>query len=122
MSINWCKSDETQANPINMGSTARFSRGSGTTLKPATPSGCRRYPIYEDKAQLEAFVFVPNTLSQDEERYLWELMKVKAKKQEIVDRFHISLDRVCYREKRFNGIIDLPHTATTNGTMNLSAF
>ena len=76
-----------------MRSTARFSRGSGTTLKPATPSGCRRYPIYEDKAQLEAFVSVPNTLSQDE-RYL---------------------DRVRYREKRFNGIIDLPHTATTKG-------
>ncbi|HQE48841.1 MAG TPA: hypothetical protein PKI14_03380 [Fervidobacterium sp.] len=90
-------------------------------MKPATPSGCRRYPIYEDKAQLEAFVSVPNTLSQDE-RYLWELMKVKAKKQEIVDRFHISLDGVRYREKRFKGIIDLPHTATANGTMNLSAF
>lgn len=62
------------------------------------------YAIYEDKAQLEALMDVLNTLS-DDDRELWELMKVKAKKQDIADRFHITLDGVRYREKRLKGII-----------------
>jgi len=38
-------------------------------------------------------------LSPDE-RELWALLKSKAKKQEIADRFHLTLDGVRYREQR----------------------
>jgi hypothetical protein len=62
------------------------------------------YAICEDKSQLEALMDVLNTLS-DDDRELWELMKVKAKKQDIADRFNITLDGVRYREKRLKGII-----------------
>ena len=62
------------------------------------------YAIYEDQAQLDALLDVINTLS-DEDRELWKLMISKAKKQEIADRFHITLDGVRYREKRLKGII-----------------
>ena len=62
------------------------------------------YAIYEDQAQLDALLDVLNTLS-DEDRELWKLMISKAKKQEIADRFHITLDGVRYREKRLKGII-----------------
>lgn len=62
------------------------------------------YAICEDQAQLDALLDVLNTLSA-EDRELWELMISKAKKQEIADRFHISLDGVRYREKRLKGIL-----------------
>lgn len=62
------------------------------------------YAICEDRARLNALMDVLNTLS-DDDRELWDLMKAKAKKQEIADRFHITLDGVRYREKRLKGII-----------------
>ena len=62
------------------------------------------YAIYEDQAQLDALLHVLDTLS-DDDRKLWELMISRAKKQEIADRFHITLDGVRYREKRIKGII-----------------
>ena len=62
------------------------------------------YAICEDQAQLDVLLDVLNTLSA-EDRELWELMRSKAKKQEIADRFHITLDGVRYREKRLKGIL-----------------
>ncbi len=62
------------------------------------------YAICEDQAQLDVLLDVLNTLSA-EDRVLWELMISKAKKQEIADRFHITLDGVRYREKRLKGIL-----------------
>ena len=62
------------------------------------------YAICEDQAQLDALLDVLNTLSA-EDRELWDLMISKAKKQEIADRFHITLDGVRYREKRLKGIL-----------------
>lgn len=62
------------------------------------------YAIVEDKAKLDALIALLNTLT-DADRALWELMKAQAKKQEIADRFGITLDGVRYREKRLKGII-----------------
>ena len=62
------------------------------------------YAICEDQAQLDVLLDVLNTLSA-EDRELWDLMISKAKKQEIADRFHITLDGVRYREKRLKDIL-----------------
>ncbi|HMM01096.1 MAG TPA: hypothetical protein PKC96_07220 [Bacilli bacterium] len=60
--------------------------------------------IYEDQSKLDILMDVLNTLSEDD-RALWDLMKAKVRKQEIADRFHITLDGVRYRENRLKCII-----------------
>ena len=60
--------------------------------------------IIEDQALLDALISVLDRLKPDD-RELWELMKVKAKKQDIADCFHITLDGVYYREKRIKSIL-----------------
>ncbi len=55
--------------------------------------------IYEDQSKLDLLMDVLNTLSEDD-RALWDLMRNKARKQEIADHFHITLDGVRYRENR----------------------
>ena len=60
--------------------------------------------ILEDRAKLDILIDVLNTLS-DDDRALWSLMKAKARKQAIAERFHITLDGVRYRENRLKGIL-----------------
>jgi hypothetical protein len=60
--------------------------------------------ILEDKERLSTLFAALERLSPDD-RELWELMKVKAKKQDIADRFGLTLDGVRYREKRLTGIL-----------------
>lgn len=60
--------------------------------------------IIQDRAELEALISVLDKLTPDD-RELWELMKARAKKQDIADRFNITLDGVRYREKRLKSMI-----------------
>lgn len=60
--------------------------------------------IIQDRAVLDALISVLDKLTPDE-RELWELMKARARKQEIAGRFGITLDGVRYREKRLKSII-----------------
>ena len=60
--------------------------------------------ILEDREQLSALISVFNKLAS-EERELWNCLVKKVKKQEIADRFGITLDGVYYREKRLKSIL-----------------
>ncbi|NLI13927.1 MAG: hypothetical protein GX425_15225 [Peptococcaceae bacterium] len=60
--------------------------------------------IIQDRAVLDALISVLDKLTPDE-RELWELMKARARKQEIAGRFSITLDGVRYRENRLKSII-----------------
>ena len=60
--------------------------------------------IAEDRAVLKALFAVLETLS-DDDRELWRLLKRQAKKQEIADRFGITVDGVRYRENRLKKAI-----------------
>ena len=60
--------------------------------------------IFQDQAELEALISVLDRLAPDD-RELWKLMKAQTKKQDIADRFGITLDGVYYREKRLKFIL-----------------
>ena len=60
--------------------------------------------ILEDREQLAALISMLNKLAP-EERELWNCLVKKVKKQEIADRFGITLDGVYYREKRLKSIL-----------------
>ena len=60
--------------------------------------------ILEDREQLSALISALNKLAPDE-RELWNCLVKKVKKQEIADRFGITLDGVYYREKRLKSIL-----------------
>ena len=60
--------------------------------------------ILEDREQLSALISALNKLAPDE-RELWNCLAKKVKKQEIADRFGITLDGVYYREKRLKSIL-----------------
>ena len=60
--------------------------------------------ILEDREQLSALISALNKLAPDD-RALWNCLAKKVKKQDIADRFGITLDGVYYREKRLKSII-----------------
>ena len=60
--------------------------------------------ILEDREQLSALISALNKLAPDE-RELWNCLAKKIKKQEIADRFGITIDGVYYREKRLRSIL-----------------
>ena len=60
--------------------------------------------ILEDREKLSALFSALNKLAPDE-RELWNCLANKVKKQDIADRFGITLDGVYYREKRLKSII-----------------
>ena len=60
--------------------------------------------ILEDREQLSTLISALNKLAPDE-RELWNCLVKKVKKQEIADRFGITLDGVYYREKRLKSIL-----------------
>ena len=60
--------------------------------------------ILEDREQLSALISTLDNLAPDD-RELWDCLANKVKKQEIADRFGITLDGVYYREKRLKSII-----------------
>lgn len=60
--------------------------------------------ILEDREQLSALISVLNKLAPDD-RAIWDCLANKVKKQDIADRFGITLDGVYYREKRLKAIL-----------------
>jgi DNA-directed RNA polymerase specialized sigma24 family protein len=60
--------------------------------------------IIEDKERLDALLSTLDRLAPDY-RELWDCLVNKIKKQDIADRFNITLDGVYYREKRLKSII-----------------
>jgi hypothetical protein len=60
--------------------------------------------IYEESARFDLLKDFLGTLTEDD-RVLWEMMKVKARKQQIADHFHITLDGVRYRENRLKDMV-----------------
>ena len=62
------------------------------------------HAILEDREQLSALISALNKLAPDD-RALWNCLAKKVKKQDIADRFGITLDGVYYREKRLKSII-----------------
>jgi len=60
--------------------------------------------ILEDREKLSALISALDKLAPDE-RELWNCLAKKVKKQEIADRFGITLDGVYYREKRLKSIL-----------------
>jgi hypothetical protein len=60
--------------------------------------------ILEDREQLSALISALNKLAPDD-RKLWDCLANKVKKQDIADRFGITLDGVYYREKRLKAIL-----------------
>ncbi|MPM89290.1 hypothetical protein SDC9_136398 [bioreactor metagenome] len=68
--------------------------------------------ILEDREQLSALISALNKLAPDD-RALWDCLAKKAKKQDIADRFNITLDGVYYREKRLKSILRSDATLKT---------
>ena len=68
--------------------------------------------ILEDREQLSALISALKKLAPDD-RALWDCLANKVKKQEIADRFGITLDGVYYREKRLKSIIRSDATLKT---------
>ena len=68
--------------------------------------------ILEDREKLSALFSALNKLAPDE-RELWNCLANKVKKQDIADRFGITLDGVYYREKRLKSIIRSDATLKT---------
>ena len=68
--------------------------------------------ILEDREQLSALISALNKLAPDE-RDLWNCLANKLKKQDIADRFGITLDGVYYREKRLKSILRSDATLKT---------
>ena len=68
--------------------------------------------ILEDREQLSALISALNKLAPDD-RALWNCLAKKVKKQDIADRFGITLDGVYYREKRLKSIIRSDATLKT---------
>lgn len=68
--------------------------------------------IIEDQALLDALVSVLDRLAPDD-RELWSCLVNKVKKQEIADRFNLTLDGVYYREKRLKSILRADATLKT---------
>lgn len=68
--------------------------------------------ILEDREQLSALISALNKLVPDD-RALWDCLAKKAKKQDIADRFNITLDGVYYREKRLKSILRSDATLKT---------
>ena len=62
------------------------------------------HAILEDREQLSALISALDNLAPDE-RELWNCLVKKVKKQEIADRFGITIDGVYYREKRLKSIL-----------------
>ena len=68
--------------------------------------------ILEDREKLSALFSVLNKLAPDD-RALWACLTNKVKKQDIADRFGITLDGVYYREKRLKAILRADATLKT---------
>ncbi len=68
--------------------------------------------ILEDQERLSALISALDRLAPDD-RELWELMKAETKKQDIADRFHITVDGVYYRERRLKSILRADATLKT---------
>ena len=60
--------------------------------------------IIEEQALLNALVSVLDRLAPDD-RELWSCLVNKEKKQEIAERFNLTLDGVYYREKQLKSIL-----------------
>ena len=68
--------------------------------------------ILEDREQLSALISALNKLAPDD-RELWNCLVNKVKKQDIADRFNLTLDGVYYREKRLKSILRADATLKT---------
>ena len=60
--------------------------------------------IIEDQERLSALISALDRLAPDD-RELWSCLVNKEKKQEIADRFNLTVDGVFYREKRLKSIL-----------------
>ena len=60
--------------------------------------------ILEDRERLSALISALNKLAPDD-RELWDCLVNNVKKQDIADRFKLTLDGVYYREKRIKSIL-----------------
>ena len=60
--------------------------------------------ILEDQERLSVLISALNKLAPDD-RELWNCLVNKVKKQDIADRFNLTLDGVYYREKRIKSIL-----------------
>ena len=60
--------------------------------------------ILEDRERLSALISAINKLAPDD-RELWDCLVNNVKKQDIADRFKLTLDGVYYREKRIKSIL-----------------
>ena len=68
--------------------------------------------ILEDREKLSALFSALNKLAPDD-RKLWNCLANKVTKQDIADRFGITLDGVYYREKRLKSILRSDATLKT---------
>ena len=68
--------------------------------------------IIEDQALLDTLVSVLDKLAP-EDRELWNCLANKVKKQDIADRFNLTIDGVYYREKRLKSILRADTTLKT---------
>ena len=68
--------------------------------------------ILEDQERLSTLISALDKLAPDD-RELWNCLVNEVKKQEIADRFHITLDGVYYREKRLKSILRADATLKT---------
>lgn len=73
--------------------------------------------ILEDKELLFALFSALDKLSPDD-RELWDCFVKKVKKQDIADRFNLTLDGVYYREKRLKSILRSDETLKSFYTDN----
>ena len=60
--------------------------------------------ILKDRELLSCLMNALRQLSPDDQ-LLWQLMIQKAKKQDVAERFNLTLDGVYYREKRLRNIL-----------------
>lgn len=73
--------------------------------------------ILEDQERLSVLISTLNRLAPDD-RELWTCLVNKMKKQDIADRFNLTLDGVYYREKRLKSILRSDNTLKSFYTDN----
>ena len=73
--------------------------------------------ILEDQERLSALISALGRLAPDD-RELWTCLVNKMKKQDVADRFNLTLDGVYYREKRLKSILRSDNTLKSFYTDN----
>lgn len=90
--------------PVELDKPIAYGDGGDEVFLEITDVTADILAILEDQERLSALSFVLKRLAPDDLE-LWDCLVKKVKKQDIADRFGITLDGVYYREQRLKSIL-----------------